>query len=47
VSWQVVPTVLGPLMSDPDPKKARATVDAMMKMKKLVIADLKKAHDEA
>ena len=45
VSWQVVPTVLGSLMSDPDPRKARATVDAMMQMKKLVIADLKKAHD--
>ena len=45
VSWQVVPAALGRLMSDPDPKKARATVDAMMTMKKLVIADLEKAHD--
>ena len=45
VSWQVVPTVLGSLMSDPNPQKARATVDAMLTMKKLVIADLKKAHD--
>jgi predicted 3-demethylubiquinone-9 3-methyltransferase (glyoxalase superfamily) len=45
VSWQVVPKVLGSLMSDPDPQKARATVDAMLAMKKLVIADLKKAHD--
>ena len=47
VSWQVVPTALGRLMSDPDPNKARATVDAMLKMKKLVVADLQKAHDGA
>jgi predicted 3-demethylubiquinone-9 3-methyltransferase (glyoxalase superfamily) len=47
VSWQVIPTALGRLMSDPDPAKAQATVAAMMKMKKLVISDLQKAHDEA
>ncbi len=47
VSWQVVPAALGRLMGDPNPAKARATVDAMMTMKKLVIADLQKAHDEA
>jgi len=46
VSWQVVPAVLGSLMSDPDPKKASATFEAMMTMKKLVIADLQRAHDE-
>jgi predicted 3-demethylubiquinone-9 3-methyltransferase (glyoxalase superfamily) len=46
VSWQVIPTALGRLMSDPNPAKARATVAAMMTMKKLVIADLQKAHDE-
>ena len=45
VSWQVVPTALGRLMGDPDPRKARATVDAMMTMKKRVIADLQTAHD--
>ena len=47
VSWQVVPAALGRLMSDPNPAKARAAVDAMMTMKKLVIADLQRAHDEA
>jgi predicted 3-demethylubiquinone-9 3-methyltransferase (glyoxalase superfamily) len=47
VSWQVVPAALGRLMGDSNPAKARATVDAMMTMKKLVIADLQKAHDEA
>lgn len=47
ISWQVVPTVLGRLMNDPNPQKARATVEAMMKMRKLVIVDLQKAYDRA
>ncbi|KAK4158688.1 Glyoxalase/Bleomycin resistance protein/Dihydroxybiphenyl dioxygenase [Cladorrhinum sp. PSN259] len=45
VSWQVVPTVLKQMMSDPDKEKAdRATV-AMMHMTKLDIAGLQKAFD--
>ena len=47
VSWQVVPTALGRLMSGPNPAKSRATIAAMMTMNRLVIADLQKAHDEA
>lgn len=47
ISWQVVPRQLNELMSDPDPKKANATMQAMLKMKKIVIADLQKAHDQA
>ena len=47
VSWQVIPTALSRLMSDPNPAKSRATVAAMMTMNKLVISDLQKAHDEA
>jgi predicted 3-demethylubiquinone-9 3-methyltransferase (glyoxalase superfamily) len=41
LSWQIVPTVLGKLMSDP--KKAPKVVEAFMKMTKFVIADLEKA----
>ena len=44
VSWQIVPTILGTLMSDHDPAKARRTAEAMLKMKKLDIAELKRAH---
>jgi predicted 3-demethylubiquinone-9 3-methyltransferase (glyoxalase superfamily) len=44
VSWQIVPTVLPELLGDPDPKKAGRAVQAMLKMKKLDIAALKKAH---
>lgn len=47
VSWQVVPRQLNELMSDPDPKKSANVVQAMLKMKKIIVADLQKAHDEA
>jgi len=44
VSWQIVPTVLGPLMSDPDPERARRVTEALMGMVKLNIAALERAH---
>ena len=45
LSWQIIPTALGKLMNDPDPEKSKAVVQAMLKMSKIVIEDLKKAHD--
>jgi len=47
VSWQIVPTVLGQLMQDPDPEKARRVTEAMLKMRKLDIAKLKQAYNQA
>jgi predicted 3-demethylubiquinone-9 3-methyltransferase (glyoxalase superfamily) len=44
LSWQVVPTVLGRYLSDPDRKKADRAMQAMMTMQKIVIADLAKAY---
>jgi predicted 3-demethylubiquinone-9 3-methyltransferase (glyoxalase superfamily) len=44
VSWQVVPRILPELMMDPDPVKAQRTTQAMLQMKKLDIAGLKRAH---
>jgi predicted 3-demethylubiquinone-9 3-methyltransferase (glyoxalase superfamily) len=44
LSWQVVPTVLPVLLADPDPVKAQRTMAAMLKMDKLNIAALEKAH---
>ncbi len=44
VSWQVIPTVLFELISDPDPVKASRATKAMLGMKKLDIAALEKAH---
>jgi len=45
LSWQVVPNALTRLMGDPDPVKSKAVLDAMLKMKKIVIADLQAAYD--
>jgi predicted 3-demethylubiquinone-9 3-methyltransferase (glyoxalase superfamily) len=43
VSWQVVPTALIEMMSDPDQKKSGRAMQAMLQMKKLDIAELKRA----
>ena len=47
LSWQINPTILGRLLADPDPKKARRVMDAMLKMKKIEIAALQKAYEAA
>ena len=46
LSWQIVPTVLPELLSDPDPAKSARVMKVMMTMKKLDIAALEKAHKE-
>ena len=43
ISWQVVPTVLGELMSDKDGTKSQRVMQAMLKMVKLDIKKLKQA----
>jgi predicted 3-demethylubiquinone-9 3-methyltransferase (glyoxalase superfamily) len=45
MTWQVVPTVLGELLSDPDPVKSQRAMAAMLKMTKIIIEDLEKAHE--
>lgn len=45
LSWQIIPKALMELMTDPDPEKSNAVFQAMMKMQKIVIADLKKAYE--
>jgi len=45
LSWQIVPKQLGELMGDPDPVKSKHVMDAMLKMKKIIVADLQKAYD--
>jgi len=42
--WQVVPTVLPNMITDPDPEKARRATEAMLTMTKLDIATLQKAY---
>jgi predicted 3-demethylubiquinone-9 3-methyltransferase (glyoxalase superfamily) len=43
VSWQIVPSVLGVLLGDPDPAKSRRVMQAMLQMTKLEIAALEDA----
>lgn len=40
LSWQIIPDALGRYMSDPDRAKADRVMQAMMKMKKIIVADL-------
>jgi predicted 3-demethylubiquinone-9 3-methyltransferase (glyoxalase superfamily) len=47
VSWQIIPKQLGELLGHPNKKKSLAATNAMLKMKKIVVADLRKAFDEA
>lgn len=43
LSWQIVPDALSEALGNPDPEKAQYAVQAMMKMKKIIVADLAKA----
>ena len=45
LSWQIVPKQLGKLMGDPDPEKSTRVREAMLKMQKIIVADLQKAYD--
>jgi len=43
LSWQVVPSALGRYLGDSDRAKADRVMQAMLKMRKIIIADLDKA----
>ncbi len=43
VSWQIVPPILMQLLADPNKEKAGRAMEAMMKMTKIIIADLEAA----
>jgi predicted 3-demethylubiquinone-9 3-methyltransferase (glyoxalase superfamily) len=44
LSWQIVPTALGEMMSDKDTKKTARVMKAMLQMQKLDITKLKQAY---
>ena len=46
LSWQVNPTVLGEMLSDPDPAKAQRVMEAMLQMKKIDIKRLRQAYEK-
>ncbi|MCH6470343.1 VOC family protein [Sinomonas terrae] len=44
-SWQIVPTRLTELLHDPDPARAQRAMSAMLRMRKIVIAEIEDAAD--
>jgi predicted 3-demethylubiquinone-9 3-methyltransferase (glyoxalase superfamily) len=47
LSWQIIPKQLIELMGDPDPAKSQAVVQSMLKMQKIDVAELRRAHAAA
>jgi predicted 3-demethylubiquinone-9 3-methyltransferase (glyoxalase superfamily) len=47
LSWQIVPDRLMRLLGDPDPGRAQRAMQAMLKMRKIDIAELERAADAA
>ncbi|MGA2192759.1 MAG: VOC family protein [Nitrospirota bacterium] len=45
LSWQIVPTVLGRMLSDADPEKSKRVMQAMLEMDKLDIKVLRQAYE--
>ncbi len=45
LSWQIIPNALGELMGDSDPEKSQRVMNAMLKMNKIEISELKRAYD--
>ena len=46
LSWQIIPTALSQLMSDPDPAKSSRVMKAMLAMDKIDIARLQEAYED-
>jgi predicted 3-demethylubiquinone-9 3-methyltransferase (glyoxalase superfamily) len=47
LSWQIVPTRLNELLTDPDPERAQRAMAAMLEMRKIDIAELERAAEAA
>jgi predicted 3-demethylubiquinone-9 3-methyltransferase (glyoxalase superfamily) len=47
LSWQIIPTALGRLLSDPDPSRSQRAMKAMLQMNKIDIQELEEAADGA
>jgi predicted 3-demethylubiquinone-9 3-methyltransferase (glyoxalase superfamily) len=45
LSWQIVPTALPQLISDPDPDRAHRAMKAMLSMRKIDIGAIREAAD--
>ena len=47
LSWQIIPTALGKLLHDKDPKKASSVMKAMLQMDRIDIQRLQQAYEAA
>lgn len=47
LAWQIVPSVLSEMLSDPDPEKSQRVMKALLAMKKLDIRALQQAYEQA
>lgn len=46
VSWQIIPTALGQMLQDEDPRRAGNVMQAMLQMTKIDIATLRRAYEQ-
>ena len=46
LSWQIIPTALGKMLSDKDSEKSKRVMKAMLQMDKIDIRTLKQAYDQ-
>ncbi len=47
LSWQIIPSVLGKMLADKDPKKSQSVMRAMLQMDKIDVKKLKQAYEQA
>ena len=47
LSWQIIPTALSELLGDPDPGRSQRALQAMLQMRKIDIAGLRRAAEAA
>jgi predicted 3-demethylubiquinone-9 3-methyltransferase (glyoxalase superfamily) len=45
LSWQIIPTIVGEMLNDPDPQKSQRVMKAMMQMVKIDMQALKEAYN--
>jgi len=47
LSWQIIPSILGTLLQDKDPKKSSSVMNAMLQMRKIDSKKLQQAYDQS
>ena len=46
LSWQIIPSMLGKMLADKNPRKSQSVMKAMLQMDKIDIAKLKQAYEQ-